>query len=571
MLKLNPMFVVFALWGAGVSNGWAQDLKLELAVDVNGDGEIIMPHNSEGGRLPLDVTSEERPFVFWTNYDQDDLDFFESWPIVRKDVATETVDSPRDLEDFTRLHLKLSRSWAEIGNRPGVELTFEIHSESERPEIQMVRSADPEGTRRYLLDPEFAAAQRAPPFGTRAVLLESDEPWTISLDSFPEWKLAGDGTLMPLLFEGISEGDGYLTVTLRENGRVLAESDPLYLEIRHIKSFFRRVGVEWPEGYKNPPQYNREPPVPDLHWELEPMGHPFEKPWYEEDDVIIWIHGWVNHQKDFYEKSVTVSTETIFKRFWHQGFRGRFDFFHWPTIKGKLAGGLNASEYRGYKCAPVLMDYMSTIAPEKRIHLTAHSLGNVMMMEAIKLGADIEQAIFQVAAVPVEAFDERDSLKLPTMQHINTPEFAEEMGYEGYLAGTDARIYVLYNPRDVTFFGWNIIQKDAKPFRSLTRRYVYRPDRPEGERIRLKYGLFFSRPVTDPHEAMAFVARARTHALGAESRTQGVVHETFDMDRKPFEHGKGHILMWSDDPQNQLPYYNLLLDLMNLRYNSLAR
>lgn len=563
--------ILLAALGGGGGGLFAEPLSLELGVDVNGDGEIIFPASSESGRLPVDETSKDQPFLFWTNYDQDDLDFFESWPIVREDVKTEIVDSPRDLEDFARLHLKLSKNWMDLWDRPGLELTFEIHSESERPEIQMMRSADPTGTRRYLLDPEWAAKQQAEPFGSRAVLLEADEPWSIALDDFPEWELAGDGTLVPLLFEGISAGDGYLTVSLKENGRVLAQSEPLYLEIRHIKSFFRRVGVEWPDGFKNPPLYNQEPPVPDLSWEFEPMGHPYERPWYEEDDVIVWIHGWVNHTKDFYEKSVTVSTETIFKRFWHQGFRGRFDFFHWPTIKGKLAGGLNTSEYRGYKCAPVLLDYLATLPPEQRVHLTAHSLGNVVMMEAIKLGANIEEAIFQVAAVPAEAFDERDILKLPTMAHINTPEFAEEMGYEGYLADTDERIYVLYNPRDVTFFGWNILQKEAKPFRSWTRRYVYRPDQPEGERIRLKYGFFFSRPVTDPHEAMAYVARARTHALGAESRTRGVVHESFSMDRKPFEHGKGHILMWSDDPQNTLPYYNLLLDLMNLRHNSLAQ
>jgi len=559
------------LWVGLAGVLWSQPLTLELGVDVNGDGEIIFPATSESGRLPVDRTSADKPFLFWTNYDQDDLDFFESWPIVRKDVATETIDSPRDLEDFTRLHLKLSESWVDLKARAGVEVTFEIHSESERPEIQMVRSADPAGTRRYLLDPDWAARQRADPFGSRAVLLESDQPWTIALESFRDWDLPGESKLMPLLFEGISEGEGYLVVTIKQAGKVLAESEPLYLEIRHIKSFFRRVGVEWPEGYKNPPQYNQEPPVPDLHWEFEPMGHPYVKPWYEEDDVIVWIHGWVNHTKDFYERSVTVSTETIFKRFWHQGFRGRFDFFHWPTVKGKLAGGLNTSEYRGYKRAPVLLDYFSTFPAEKRIHLTAHSLGNVVMLEVIKLGADIEQAVFQSAAVPAEVFDSRQLLTLPTMRNANTPTSAADMGYAGYLEGTDERIYVLYNPRDITFFGWNIMQKEAKPFRSLTRRYVYRPDKPAGERMRLKYGLFFSRPVTDPHEAKAYVAQSRSHALGAESRTRGVVHELHDLDRKPFEHGPGHILLWSDDPQVAMPYYNLLLDLMNLPYNSLAR
>ena len=39
----------------------------------------------------------------------------------------------------------------------------------------------------------------------------------------------------------------------------------------------------------------------------------------------------------------------------------------------------------------------------------------------------------------------------------------EEGGYHGYIDETPTPVYTMYNYADVTFFGWNIAQKQMKP------------------------------------------------------------------------------------------------------------
>ncbi len=571
MIRFSLRFISLAALISPFSKEHMVAAELELGVDVNGDALIVFEETDQEGRFPVDTTAPDRPFLFWYNYDQDDVPFYETWPIARKDYETDNVDSSRDMEDFSRLHLRF-KDWAPYMGRPDVEIEFHLTSTDAGPPpgIQMVRSADPEGGRAYLLDKEAAELQKAPPFGNRKVLLKDGEPWSVTTEAFDGSDLGSKGTLICLLFEGAKPGKGQLVVRLKEKGAVVAESDPLYLEIRHVKTFFRRVTTKWPEDIQAPYKYRVEPPVPDLKWEFEPMGYPYQPAWYDDGHTIVWIHGWVDHTKDNYNKNMTHSTETIFKRLFHQGFRGEFCFYHWPSIKTYVTLGMNGSEYRAYKVAQPLMDYYETIPDDRIVHFTAHSLGNVVLIECLKLGLEVEEAIFQSAAIPVEMLDDRDVLKIPNMENAKTPEEAEEMGYEGYLRSSKTRIYALYNPNDFTFWAYNLLQKDVKPFGTLMKQYKYKPNKPEGERIRLRYWFFFSRPVTDPHEAMAYAARARTHALGAESRTRGLVHEVYNLDAPPFEYGTGHVVAWSWNPQRTMAYYNLLLDLMNIPHNSLA-
>jgi hypothetical protein len=120
---------------------------------------------------------------------------------------------------------------------------------------------------------------------------------------------------------------------------------------------------------------------------------------------------------------------------------------------------------------------------------------------------------------------------------------------------------------DSTFYGWNIAQKRLKGGASLSHRYIYRPDASGSERMVLSH-LGRERMVTDPDEARAFIARSRTHALGAEPRVRGSVHSVVDLSRAPYEFGHGHVVQWQWNPQRTTAFYNLVLDLFNIRYNS---
>jgi hypothetical protein len=49
---------------------------------------------------------------------------------------------------------------------------------------------------------------------------------------------------------------------------------------------------------------------------------------------------------------------------------------------------------------------------------------------------------------------------------------------------------------------------------------------------------------------------------------RGLIDESYDLDRPPYSFGPGHVVAWSWNPQQTTTFYNLVLDLFNIRYNS---
>ena len=82
-------------------------------VDVNGDG-LLISSAPESHFAPVDQTRAERPFLFWLNADQDDLDFYESWPIDRPDFVDDEPGSLRDMQDLARLMIPSSAGAQEL-------------------------------------------------------------------------------------------------------------------------------------------------------------------------------------------------------------------------------------------------------------------------------------------------------------------------------------------------------------------------------------------------------------------------------------------------------------------------
>lgn len=544
-------------------------VALQVAVDRNGDG-LLQPLSADP-RVPGDVTTPAEPFIFWLNTDQDDLDYYETWPIDRADYATVGIDSLRDLEDFTRLAVRIDQELDPNASYT-LRLTVDDPGDTTRDgiddafAINLYASADPSCGNAHLKDSESGALQRSEPWNQPHGKLGVGEPLELALDA-PGRTDAGI-TFACFLIEGRHEGLGGVRATLLRGGRVVAASDPTWILIRHVKRLYQRVTIPWPEGRKDIFHYDETPPPLDLAWQYDPQGFAFEPPWYETDDVIVWVYGWLKSGPGLYEMSTVHGGETVFKRLWHRGYRGRLTMFHWPTVKRKVTLGLLRSEFRGYKTGPVLMDHVHSYPPGKRVHVTAHSLGGVPLMSALEHGMRADNALFQVSAIPAEVFDTNPELVLPDMREVVTPARPAEGGYHGLLSRSRTRIYNLYNASDVTFFGWNAAQKLLKGSAPWFRAYKYYPDAPEGERLVLKTGLFGSRLVTDPDEARAFITRARTHALGAEPRVRGLIDESYDLDRPPYSFGPGHVVAWSWNPQQTTTFYNLVLDLFNIRYNS---
>lgn len=541
------------------------DAAIRIGVDWNGDG-LIQTH--PGSRVPVDAPTAEKPFSFWLNHDQDDLETGgESWPITRPDSATDIEDSLRDLEDFSRLQIEID-DLADFDDDALLEIRW---LNGTGGNINLYRATDRACTRSYLLDKAVGEAQLAAGVIDSVGRVE-DLSFRMRLRRLGEPDLHGNGYCF--LFDAATAGRDSLVVSILEGGEPVVSSEPVPFDLRHVKTFYQRTTMAWPEEIKPPWEYTTEqPPVPDLQWRIDPQGYDFQPGWFETNDEVVWIYGWLKSGEGLYEMATTQAGETIFKRLWHRGYRGRLTFFHWPTVKPRYAYGLLESEYRAYKSAPALLDFISTIPRHKRLHVTAHSLGTVMLTEALKLGLEAEDALLQVGAIPAAAYDTRPLLTLPDMVDVVTPVTAEEGGYLGYVESTKTPAYTMYNYADVTFFGWNIAQKQMKPTsKKGGYRYAWDSQAPPGERARLYYktGLFGSdyRIVTDPHEIMAFIAKSKTHALGAETRVQGHIRRVFDLARSPFNFHTGHVVGWTRSAHETTAFYNLLLDIWNIAYVS---
>jgi hypothetical protein len=558
------MLVHAVLIAAALGND-AASADVRIGVDWNGDGFI---QTQPGVRVPADAPTLEQPFVFWINHDQDDVETGgETWPINRLDATTPVKDSTRDLEDFTRLQLEID----DLERLPGDATLTLAWLDAMPPAINLFRNADSQCSRSYLLNADMGRKQLNEQY-VAVIGVVAEQALTIPIRALGGADLDGQGFC--LLVEGSAVGRGRLQATIRSGDNVLASSAPVPMELRHVKTMYQRTTMTWPEDLRPPWEYTTDaPPVPELRWRIDRQGYDFEPGWWETDDEVVWIYGWLRSGAGLREMATTQLGETVFKRLWHRGYRGRLTLFHWPTVKPRYAYGLLESEYRAYKSAPALVDFVSTIAKHKRIHVTSHSLGGVVLTEAIKLGLEAEDALLQVGAIPASAFDTRPVLTLPDMANVVTPWLAEEGGYHGYIDRTKTPVYTMYNYADITFFGWNIAQKQMKPTSKRGGyRYAWVADAPPGERARLYYKKSWFRSdyrvVTDPHEIMAFIAQSKTHPIGAETRIHGHVRRVFDLARPPHNFHTGHVVGWTRNVHETTAFYNLLLDIWNIAYVS---
>src|SRR5690606_4273311 len=96
-------------------------------------------------------------------------------------------------------------------------------------------------------------------------------------------------------------------------------------------------------------------------------------------DYIMFVHGW---NMAPWEKEAFAST--MFKRLWHQGYKGRFGAFRWPTFHSPgffeiINKHFDASEERAWKSAQPLANLLTQLslkyrnASGSRVRLYAHS------------------------------------------------------------------------------------------------------------------------------------------------------------------------------------------------------
>ena len=346
-----------------------------IGVDNDRDGHIFFS-------WPLDRATRWRPYRFWINNDMDGTNWsYYDHPWNRKpDHRDKKIQSNRDLEDFTRLHLRV------LGYLDGLQagtikatLKFRPGTVVGKPAIRLYRNLHAFGGLGYL-DNVGLTTQKM-------VSTESLGKVTASVGyTFPkEFWNDGRAIKVPylphnldryLLFEGTAEGKGELILEFKsDDGILLGWGRSSWIRLLDVRHMYLRA-TALPVG----------PIIPDPHlWFFEtpaltptipvrnPLGYPYRPDLFEDAiyrRYIVFVHGWRLADRDVQSYGIT-----MFKRLWWAGYKGRFAVFRWPTYDFEtgldnivIVEGLevylskyNESEYRAWRSGMALMLYIRAL------------------------------------------------------------------------------------------------------------------------------------------------------------------------------------------------------------------
>lgn len=512
-------------------------LPCDVAVDANRDGTITFD--------ATDKTTAEKPFRFWINNDQDDVEVDEPVNVTTQDSADATISTKRDLEDFCRLSLKVGIDLATLqsGNKKiGLRL---ISSTSPTSSIRCWPNQSDQGDDSYVNDGAAAASQIAK--------ASFAEPGGAIMIPPSYWSGHGDSTAH-LIFEGMAKGEGKLVITILDSqGTKIGEGGELHLKLLDVREMYQRARIENSAEQIDDPWVDDNPPAQTWAW--DPWNWPYDEDPDAENVTAIFVHGWRLKYSDFMNWS-----DTSYKRLWHQGFKGKFYSFRWATFSADNnglpygldenlegtkfpPGGLtyNASEYRAWLCGPALASWVNQLPNAGKRSLFAHSMGNVITGAALRAGMSVQRYALCNAAMPAMAYDPNPALRnipytndpLPNiwvaLEPHKTPDtdpssaIREVYGLQNKFNETSG-LPPMFNfglPLDEALGSWTANNKFFKPD-SDSHSYYYQ-ETPIAPNI--SYKLLQVPPGGNPREvasqseAFGYVTKSWTRTAGSELRT----------------------------------------------------
>ena len=383
-----------------------------------------------------DNTSQTRPFTFWCNNNYDRwattsgvipvgsmayTDLEQDDQLDGTCPATPKVSTPdcnylvplggsswraipctRDLEDFARLWIcgitpnvltnlpdgsTITLNWGDAGN-PSYG----------NPTIDLFAAADPDGGIGYLTNETIAVQQTNISIGVYLGRLGPGQSIQLNGGWFPNmW--AGNR----FIWCGVSNGMGGLNLTIADtNGNPIAQTTS-YVQILDIKQMYERYTVGdipsvAPTNTALPAENGPPGSLPFQYGTSPGPGTPY----------ILFVHGfnlplWL---KDRF-------AETEFKRLYWQGYEGRFGSFRWPTTLQTKSDTMafDDSEWQAWTSAPGLLGLLTSLNHQYpgQVYLTAHSHGNVVAGEALRLAGSngvVNTYIAMQAAVDAHTYDQ---------------------------------------------------------------------------------------------------------------------------------------------------------------------
>ncbi len=551
-----------------------------IAVDANRDGAIAFSGENR------DTTTPESPFRFWINDDNDGSPAAEGDVIgpIFTDYQDGFILSARDLEDFARLHLFFGAFEKELAAGT-FRIGLKFKNVEDSPRIRVYKSTDTGGSDSYVKDDGAAFAQISDPDAATLGEVADGFPLLLPVDF---WKATSPGATKCLLFEAGGEGKGELIMTInRSSGAQIGEVPGVWLDLKNIKKMYLRAKAI-PESIPYARNYILEyPPEPEIRAIGDPHGHPFDAPTDEAQQVIVFVHG-INgpgsgDAADSYNSWVNMS-ETVFKRLWHQGYKGRFASYKWPALTPAFPFEYNDSEYRAWKSGQGLAALMNSFPTVFSKNLYSFSQGAVVCGAALTVyGLSVDNYVASQAAAPAGCYDSSQSLNsyadfLNAETQNPTPDGTNDLGYRGYLTGLNVRgsvvsfynivDYALKTGREIGLnVSWEGNQLAYKPNWFVGRHYEYDSNEAIGQRCKLRINDANTwRYVADIHESMSFVARPRSEATGASTAVGGSIDGNYNVgpgSPSDFaEASSDHGGQFSRRIQRLWPYYeNLLITL----------
>ncbi len=573
----------------GHSQVFFGNLPANLSVDANRDGEITLD-----GR---DRTTQQRPFRFWVNNDQDDVEVDEPAVVqVPDSFERNTIQTMRDLEDFCRLKLSLGFDITRL--RSGeIQIGLRFRSAAlGNPAIRIwPNQSVADGNADYLTGPLSAGRQ----MGETVIGIASSQHTALIPPSFWESRIEPTAHL---IFEGVGKGLGELAVTLHDqDGQLIGQAGGLWLHLLNVREMYQRARIVSEPG-QVPHPWDDDPSM--QIWEWDPWDWSYAHDPRAENVTTIFVHGW----------RLTYATylnwaDTSYKRLWHQGFKGRFYTFRWPTFSGDNnvfpdntdewleenseapyviapPGGFtyNHSEYRAWLCGPALANFVNQLPNPGRRSLFAHSMGNVTAGSALRAGMSVQFYAMCNAAMSAMAYDPNPELRnvdrifpfgAAPVTPDTDPDPAIRSGYgleNKFNLVTMPEVFNFGLPDDQALDRWvsnnlylkpQIVQLDwGLPS------YSYSPNPLSSPYYKLacNTGLATVREITALPEAMAYVTKSRTRTAGADLRTRGCIIEENVVSMAAW-FNEIHSAQWRWNNQSTHMFWQELFESLELKAN----
>jgi len=552
----------------------------------------IIPDRNQGSNMDLsfngaDATSAANPMPLWcnnntdrghtvddTDFEQDDLGAAEIAKLPQYQQVPDSryvsngvpaIPCTRDLEDYFRFWTPgLAAAMQAMPKSYAVRLSL-----TGTGGIRIFHAYESNGGTNYLFDETTASNQVVNCLALGVGVLTANNfiylPIQTNLNEH-------------FIFCGTQTGTAQVDLQILDDNLNVIADTAMYLQINDIKQMYERWTVG--DTPTTVPLTNAKLATEDIS---TPAFH-YTQPQSTNTPYILLVHGW---NMERWEKDRFA--ETAYKRLYWQGYQGRFGSFRWPTdfdFGGFFSGAANQpwndprnfdnSESNAWGSATGLLNKLKDLNAvyPGHVHVMAHSMGNVVVGEALRQAGNnqvVNTYIAMQGAVAAHAYDATATTRSLGLLDSATPNCYANYWTNGapcYFANSaGAGTYVnFFNANDWALNGshWQLNQ-DLKPDDG------YSPFIPNfyfsrGDGTRLNFPA-------NTYEIFAYCDEARCYAIGAQVNVSGVfkkgaVYQQVDLGQSPFnfvDTHKYHSGQFRSDNMSRTAFWNMVLTKMQLK------